>query len=505
MSKTPSEREKAQLRKEYLKALEEKEKLVSSLPHLYRYKDYKWSREFLESTNRMNFLTSGNQASKSTTQIRKCIRWATDKSLWPTLWRTEPRQFWYMYPSFPLATSEFFEKWIPDILPAGEAKAMGPYAWSHEMDGKSIRAIHFASGVSVYFKAYSQTADMLQASTVHAVFADEEMPVDLFHEIQFRLAAVDGHYHNVFTATLGQEMWRVTMEPGRSEKELFPDAFKRQVSLYDCMFFEDGSPGVWSQEKIERQKMMCKSENEIKKRIYGKFVSDEGLVYPSFSPDRNIKKAHVIPPTWYIYAGIDIGSGGQNHPAAITFVAVDPDYKEGRVFLGWRGDSRETTAGDVLDKYIEMKGKMTVQGAFYDFSSRDFGIISSSVTEIAPADKSHAKGEQILNVLFKNELLFLYDTEELFKLSSEFQSLKVGARKENAADDFIDSCRYACSSIPWDWEKIQNLIDTKTDMPQRVKTELDQRREWVVASDEFMRKEWNVEEEIDAWNELYDE
>ena len=73
--------------------------LREDLPHLYGWKFYPWSREFFESRNKMNLLCAANQIGKSSIAIRKNIEWACNKKLWPELWDTEPKQFWYFYPS----------------------------------------------------------------------------------------------------------------------------------------------------------------------------------------------------------------------------------------------------------------------------------------------------------------------------------------------------------------------------------------------------------------------
>ena len=66
---------------------------------------------------------------------------------------------------------------------------------------------------------------------------DEELPETLFDEIQFRRNAVEGYFASVFTATLGQEMWRLAMEPKKGEKEFLPFAHKIRASLFDCQYF----------------------------------------------------------------------------------------------------------------------------------------------------------------------------------------------------------------------------------------------------------------------------
>ncbi len=450
-----SEYHEEMLRKRELIALKEKQiKLREGLPFLYGWKWYPWARQFFESTNHMNFLCAANQVSKSSSQIRKCVDWATDQSKWPTLWpANKPMQFWYLYPTGNQANAEWLTKW-QQFLPRGEYKDDPYYGWKEEKKQGNIYAIHFNSGVHVFFKTYAQDESALQTGTCDALFCDEELPTDLYDELIFRISASDGYFHMVFTATLGQEYWRLTMEPGSQEEENLPDAAKWTVSMYDCQFYEDGTPSHWTLEKIKLVENRCKSRNEVLKRVHGRFIMDiGGRKYPSFEQAKNVKPGHPLPEGWHRYVGVDIGSGGTSgHPSAIVFIGVKPDFTEGRVFMGWRGDGIVTTASDVVNKFIEMKGQQVLSGQYYDWASKDFFEIATRMGHpFQQAEKSHEKGEQVLNVLFKSGMLAIYDDPELRKLAQELATLRKDAPKNKAKDDFTDALRYAATRIPWDW------------------------------------------------------
>ena len=90
------------------------------------------------------------------------------------------------------------------------------------------------------------------------IFSGKEritFPQDLFNEAKYsfkdpevydeaimRLSSptIQGHFHMVFTATLGLEFWREVIEE-KGVKERFPHAWKKQVSAYDCLKYMDGS------------------------------------------------------------------------------------------------------------------------------------------------------------------------------------------------------------------------------------------------------------------------
>jgi hypothetical protein len=268
------------------------------LPFLYGWKWYKWAWDFVESTNKINLLCAANQISKSSTQIRKAIIWATDKELWTTLWERNPVQFWYLYPTQKQVNAEFETKWKL-FLPRGEMKDSEEYGWKVEKNKGDVVAIHFNSGVHIYFKTYMQAAASLQTGTCDAIFCDEELPHEHFDELMMRISSSNGYFHMVFTATLGQEQWRLAMEPGEGEKEFLPQAFKQVVSLYDAMNYMDGSPSHWSHERIKMVEARCSTHNEVLKRVYGRFIMVGGR-----NMNRSISNATLSPHTQFHLIGL---------------------------------------------------------------------------------------------------------------------------------------------------------------------------------------------------------
>lgn len=490
-----------------LQLLNKKISLQENLPHLHGWKFYKWAQDYWDNTNRMQFICAANQISKSSTQIRKTIHWATASELWPSLWATKPLTFWYLYPTRDVAHVEFMKKWVPEFMPRNEYRHDDPkYSWKPEYFHSRIFAVHFNSGVSVYFKSYGQDVQDLQTGTVYWMALDEETPEELIPELTMRLAATDGYMSGVFTPTLGQEFWRRVIEE-RGKNEIFPQAFKRQVSMYDCLYYADGTPSPWTVEKIKRAEASCKSQAEIDRRVMGRFIVSEGLKYPAFDRTQNIKPGHPLPKNWMVFVGVDIGSGGDNHPSAISCVAVSPDFKQGRVFEGWRGDGLITTANDVVLKVQELikpfQGQ--VMQIYYDSACRDFYTIAQGMgLPVEAAEKSHAVGETALNALFKSQMLYIYDYPQLDNLVIELAGLKADTPKKTAKDDFIDSLRYAISKIPWDWDSIVakpgKAVDTRTPREIARQEELDARRGMraPVAEKDLV----TVEQEMEAWNQL---
>lgn len=438
------------------------ERAKQSLPHLYRYPFYKWSREVFESTNPEILLVAANQLSKSSTAIRKNIEWATNKSLWPKLWPGKtPNLFWYFYPNFNLATSEFETKW-QEFLPKDKNDPV--YGWEEYYVKGQVDKIVFKSGIILQFKAYSQKLIDIQASSVYFLTCDEELPIHMLPELKARLNATDGYFLQVFTATLGQQYWKDALEPRAGAVENFPNALKMCISLYDSQFYEDGSPSPWTPEKIKRAIANCPTEAEVQRRVYGRFVRSEGLKYESFDAEKNMCDPHPYN-GWQIYGGVDPGSGGKSgHPAGMLLVAVNPANTQARVIKGWRGDGIPTTSQDILDRYKIMKLGKTVSPQIYDYAAKDFFMIASRQGEnFIPADKSKGSGEALLNMLFKSGMLKIHRGDsELDKLVSELTSLSPNTDKREAKDDLIDPLRYICMAVPWDFSAIEVPEELKT-------------------------------------------
>lgn len=505
-----------QTKLEKLQLLEAKRKLQEGLPHLYAYPWYTWAKQFFDSTNKVNLLCAGNQISKSSSQIRKCVEWATNTKKWENLWRHKPRQFWYMYPSIKQVRIEFETKWV-QFLPTGEYKEHPQHGWKAVWKNGELVAIKFNSGVNVYFKVYSQSVTVLQSATVDAIFADEEMPEELYPELMMRLTASNGYFHMVFTATLGQEFWRKAIEPKEYEEEVLPEAAKWQVGMYDCQFYDDGTLTQWTDDHIQMIKSRCGSQEEILKRVYGRFIMERtGKKYHQFDLKRHVTTPIPVPDDWIIYEGVDIGSGSagarkDGHPSAICFTAVNPTHTRGRVILGWRGDAQKTTAGDVLNKHFELKKQLRKETylQFYDGASADFKTIADSQNEpFIPAEKNHETGEQIVNTLFKNDMLTIDDTDVLRLLAIELTQLDKGTPKNKSKDDFADAFRYSLTKIPWDWSVIKGdkpfgIDSLKVAEEELTETEiaLKARREGFNAREV---EEYGVSEEIAHYNELLD-
>lgn len=505
-----------QLQLEKLKILEIRQEESHRRPHLFSQKFYPWQRELFNCREKIQVLTAANQVGKSSTMIKKNIEWATNEDLWPDLWPAawaegqKPSQFVYLYPSKDIATSEYYDKWIP-LLPPQDDPELG---WKPILFSKYIWGINFIhKNIIIYFKTYRQGEELLQAGTYWFVSCDEELPINLLPELQARITATNGYMMFGFTATIGQEFWKQVVE----DRTKLTDAWVKQVSLFDCMKFEDGSQSRWTEQRINQVIDRCTSKAEVARRVYGRFVKDEGLRYPMFERGKHVEPWHMIPADWEYYAGIDYGSGGlKAHPSGIIFVAVNPSKTKVRMVRCWRGDDRMTTAQDVINQYILMaKGiEEKVVAVHYDWSASDLGTIAARMgLPFQKANKGRNEGITAINTLFKTGTMILYEPVEglpidpshleTFKLVSELESLDAQLNKVDGfmADDLADSLRYTVISIPIDWASIPGGSHTNWRMKEERPPERIDRRTGEVITP---RPENEFMEEIEFWNEVLD-
>lgn len=502
-----------------LERLEYALKVERELPHLNGFPWYGWAKEFYDYMGKAAFICAANQVSKSSTNIRTAIEWATNPNLWPKLWPhllqgQKPNQFWYFYPTAEVWQTEFETKWEPDFLPRGDFKNDSISGWTAEYERGYIKKIIFNSGVTIYCKTYAQRLRDLQSGSVHALFLDEECPADYMPELLARLRATDGYIRAVFTATLGQEYWRRVMEPTSIEEAIFPNAFKRSISLYDCQKYINGKSTRWTNQRIKEVINECATQAEVQRRVFGRFVKASGLKIESFDLQRNTTSDPLVPKIWPKFSGVDPGSGGQSgHPSAMVFIAVRPDYKHGVVFRGWRGDKIATANTDTLRKYRELKGNMLITGAVYDYKEKDFQLEAVAIGEnFEPANKARDEGFGLLNSLFKSGMLKIVRGDpELEKLITEIMTLPSVIDKRKALDDLIDALRYACMAVPWDLSGLSapNEAELKQfdDQPADTRTEKERLDQAMIKDrrDFALNLQRDVDEEADEfdyWNEL---
>lgn len=186
------------------------------------------------------------------------------------------------------------------------------------------------------------------------------------------------------------------------------------------------------------------------------------------------------------------------------------------IFKAWRGDGVTTTAGDVLEKYIEMAKGLKVVQAWYDYGSKDLGILAERAgVNLTKAEKAREFGASTVNTLFRHQMLSLFHgDEEIDKLSGELLTVMKDQGKSKEGDDLVDAARYCVIGIPWDLSQVEAMQEEPTDKPviARPLTEAellarqieDRRGQFSKRNSETDPDSWTeLEAEFEEWNELY--
>lgn len=505
--------------KKKLELLRRKQQVIDGLPHLYGFDWYGFQKDFIDTDKEWQFLTCANQIGKTTVLLAKLVHLATDQTRWAKCWKDRPQLFIYLLPSQKLHDENCLTKWL-DVLPKNEYKDDDYYGWEWEKRGKNYLGINFKNGVRLVFKSFGMKTQNLQSLSASVIAFDEEPDKDLVPEVQTRTQAIrvaEGNMENayggfklfVFTATKSQEYFRKIMEE-RGKRETFPvsqgNVFKKCVSLFDCQKHVSGKPSRWTDEAINRIIKSLPTDAEIKRRVYGRFQATEGLIYQSFSTERNvIDEKPFIPDDFYYFCGIDYGAGGSAHPSAIVFTAVAPDYSYGYVTDIWVGQGEVTTCSDVVDKYISMAAGKNVVNVYYDFAAKDLHTFAQRRgIAFLRANKNHKIGEDLLNALFKQNMLKIFrDDQSSHILVSQLSSM-VRGKINKTNDDAPDALRYCISSINWDFtnsqgiQKIEKALSPKRPNSYRLRDG----RMWPREKDD---SEYFAEQEESEWAGYIDE
>lgn len=501
-------------------ALEKRKQYIKdSLPHLYGFDWYPYQKEFLKVNKEIQVLCCANQLGKSTILCAKIVKLATDVKEWSNLWVDKPTTFIYLLPNQKLHDEAARTKWL-SVLPKNEFEDHETYGWKWIKRGKSYLGIEFNSGVTCLFQSFGQSNTNRQAISASCVVFDEEPDVEIIPEVQTRTSAIriaqanrknawGGFKIFAFTPTKSQNFFREVLEEV-GPKERWPvsqgNVWKKCVSLFECQKHVSGQRSIWTDKKIQSIISALPTDAEVKRRVYGRFQASEDLVYPQFSTSKNT--IEYIPPLedYHYYAGIDYGAGGTSHPSAIVFVAVKPDYTQAYVTDCWIGEGILTTCSDVIDKYRAMVRGRSVVNAYYDWAAKDLHTFATRAgLNLMKANKDHKIGEDILNALFKNNMLTIcavdYDAN---LLGTQLLTFVKKRNKRAEFNDLIDSLRYAVSSIPWDFESKGGI--THAGKSNIKKTGRDQRRYRdgrLIYPDESQASGSYFDEELGEWNQLF--
>lgn len=181
----------------------------------------------------------------------------------------------------------------------------------------------WANGSTMQFKTYSQPTATWGGQDLHAIYADEHMPIDKYREAKRGLVDHHGFLMTSMTPELGSIMWERRHILENAED---PDILISKFSIY-------GNPTL-SPEGIKELERACKTDAEKRLKLYGDFVVLSGLVYPMWDRIVHIYNDFQIPEDWY---HVFCGDFHLRKEAALLWAAWSPEgelyvYRACKVF-----------------------------------------------------------------------------------------------------------------------------------------------------------------------------
>ncbi len=239
-----------------------------------------------------------------------------------------------------------------------------------------IRIKNVFGGTSVIgFKSCDQGREKFQGSSLDFVWFDEEPPKDIYDECRMRVLDKKGIIFGTMTPLKGLTF---------VYDEIFLNANDSNEVWYEFMEWAD-NPFLDKAEVEELTKSL--SPDQIESRRYGRFKSNEGLVYPEFDENIHVIDPVDLPADWQDVISID---PGLNNPLSAHWYMADYDgnvyavaehYQAGKDIiyhsnkikeisrsLNWRTDSsgRLTALIDSAANQKTLASTKSVTELFYD-------------------------------------------------------------------------------------------------------------------------------------------
>ena len=380
---------------------------------------------------------------------------------------------------------------------------------------RMITYVKFNTGMYLYFMNYTQDVYNVQATTVDAVFADEEPPVPFYEELSARLIASRGLFKAGFTATRGQQFWYDVFEKGGTPEEKLSSAYKQNISLYECLEYMDGDTNTHHDlESIQAVlDKFAGDDDMIKRRVFGRFILGSGKAFFAYRREMTEVASGRVWRGMPIFAVVDPGTGGDKaHPAGILIVQHDQSRNRLVVLSAWRGDGVETTSNKILEQLMLMRGNLSLSALLYDGAAADFKLTANQdfpeLQTIAANKKRHDGFARVNSYLEAGVIeipktrpvgLSWWEVSEIEKLHEELRTVArvpdTGNKRPDLIDDLSDCLRYASMHIHIPVELVKA---EKNDKPARYK--LVRQGRFLVFEDEIKEGGLGTEAEYDFWS-----
>lgn len=275
----------------------------------------------LSATKRESLLTSGNQYGKTWSGGAASALHLTGEypAWWPGRRFSEPVRMWIcgetslkvrdtqqkVLCGTPGVTEKFGTGMIPKAAFCDKPSLSRGVTDAFD----TIQVRHKSGGISVgIFKSYDQGRSKFEGETLHAIWDDEEPPMDIYTEQLARITTTAGIIYVTYTSMRGE-----TALTDRFYKQESPDRGMVTMGLVDAKHIP-----VADHEKI----IAGYPEHERVARVYGGIMRGEGRVFTVPEAAISEPPLEYIPPFWRKLWGVDFGIG---HPFGAVLILWDLD------------------------------------------------------------------------------------------------------------------------------------------------------------------------------------
>lgn len=284
------------------------------------YKPYPKQCEFHQSDRWGRYISGGNRAGKTDSEVMEAIWWCTNTHPYlprPEAWGDGPIRARFVVVDIVKGVEDII---LPKLKRWCASTDLINGKWDDSWDSRQLM-FTFSNGSTIQFLTHGMELDKHGGVPLHCVFFDEIPPQNIFNENMMRLIDFNGFWVMAATAVQGlgwtyDRLW----EPWEEGKA--PDLFCIQLSQKDNPYLE-------AEEEDRSKFYIAMDDGERMIREDGAFVAKSGLVFPTFS-----LKTHVLAEPlpfehfrdWQWYSSADFG---WNNPTAWLWHAVAPD---GRIY-----------------------------------------------------------------------------------------------------------------------------------------------------------------------------
>jgi PBSX family phage terminase large subunit len=378
--------------------------------------------EFHRRKEKIRLLLGGNQSGKTISTTWEVVNYC----------RQHPGTLaWACTESYELVGEALYPRYEALISTA----EIDNIAWLNYAKGIPSR-LRWKNGSLVVFKSYEQGRKKFQAAGVDIIQLDEEPPKDIYMECLARTSATNGQIIFSMTPLQGKTYVHDDLYLKAPTSE---HIWCETISYLENRFIPDEEKQVL----IELY-----GEDEIPRRVYGLWTMLEGAVWKELNEDVHFIPRFPIPRDWRRIRSIDLG---YEDPFCCLWLAESPKkeifvyqeyYKSATLLKDHAKAIQERDEWGLADDKLDGLDQGIV-ASISDHERQERAELESYGIHTQPANKAVELGIQIVNRLFKAEMLYIFDDLEHTKQESRNYRYKPGTELPIKKNDHTqDPMRY---------------------------------------------------------------